>query len=126
MAGMLKVTDEMRARFRALYEAGARLLDVARELDISETRAKRLRAEMGLSGRKNRRDKDKPPRKWERAPFAVEVAIDYAAVDARWASQAQGARFEDVEDVRPFRVTRIGGAPKSYSITGNSGGMCAP
>ena len=122
-----KLTEDERATFIRLYEAGARLLSVAAELDISETRAKRLRSQLGLAGRrKERRDPNAPPRKIERGHHAVEPPIDYAAADARWASQAQGARFEDVAHVRPWRLSRIDRAPKTYSIVGNAGGMCVP
>ena len=122
-----KLTEQEKETFIRLYEAGARLLSVAAELDISETRAKRLRSQLGLAGRrKERRDPNAPPRKIERGDHAVEPPIDYAAADARWASQAGNARFEDVAHVRPWRLSRIDRAPKIYSITGNSGGMCVP
>lgn len=122
-----KLTEEEKATFIRLYAAGERLLTVAAALDISETRAKRLRSQLGLAGRRKRRlDPSAPSRKIERGDHAVEPPIDYAAVEARWASQAQGARFEDVENPRPWRLSRIDRAPKVYSITGNSGGMCVP
>lgn len=122
-----KLTDDEKATFVRLYEAGARLMSVAAELGISETRAKRLRSQFGLAGRqKERRDPSAPPRKIERGDHALEPPIDYAAADARWASRAQGARFEDVPHVRPWRLSRIDRAPKTYSIVGNAGGMCVP
>lgn len=122
-----KLTEDEKATFIRLYEGGARLLSVAAALDISETRAKRLRSQLGLAGRRKQRlDPNAPPRKIERCDHTVEVALDYVALDARWASQAQGARFEDVENPRPWRLSRIDRAPKVYSITGNSGGMCVP
>lgn len=122
-----KLTEDEKAIFIRLYEGGARLLSVAAALDISETRAKRLRSQLGLAGRRKQRgDPNSPPRKIERGDHAVEVALDYAALDARWASQAQGARFEDIERPRPWKLSRIDRAPKVYSITGNSGGMCVP
>lgn len=122
-----KLTEQEKETFIRLYAAGERLLTVAAALDISETRAKRLRSQLGLAGRrKQRSDPNAPPRKIERGDRAVEVALDYAALDARWASQAQGARFEDIERPRPWKLSRIDRAPKVYSITGNSGGMCVP
>lgn len=122
-----KLTEDEKAIFIRLYAAGERLLTVAAALDISETRAKRLRSQLGLAGRrKQRSDPNAPPRKIERGDHAVEVALDYVALDARWASQAQGARFEDVENPRPWRLSRIDRAPKTYSIVGNAGGMCVP
>lgn len=122
-----KLTEQEKETFIRLYEAGARLLTVAAALDISETRAKRLRSQLGLAGRrKERRDPSAPPRKIERGDHAVEPPIDYAAADARWASQAQGARFEDIPNARPWKLSRIDRAPKTYSVVGNSGGMCVP
>ena len=120
-----KLTEEEKATFIRLYEGGARLMSVAAALDISETRAKRLRSQLGLAGRrKERRDPSAPPRKIERGDHALEPPIDYAAADARWASQAQGARFEDVPNARPWKLSRIDRAPKTYSIFGSAGGMC--
>ncbi len=122
-----KLTEEEKATFIRLYAAGERLLTVAAALDISETRAKRLRSQLGLAGRrKQRSDPGAPPRKIDRGDHAVESPIDYVALDARWASQAGNARFEDIENPRPWRLSRIDRAPKVYSIAGNSGGMCAP
>lgn len=121
-----KLTEQEKETFIRLYAAGERLLTVAAALDISETRAKRLRSQLGLAGRKRRSDPNAQPRKIERGDHAVEVALDYVALDARWASQAQGARFEDIERPRPWKLSRIDRAPKVYSITGNSGGMCVP
>ena len=122
-----KLTEEEKTTFIRLYAAGERLLTVAAALDISETRAKRLRSQLGLAGRrKQRSDPSAPPRKIKRGDHAVEVPLDYAALDARWASQAGNARFEDVDNPRPWRLSRIDRAPKVYSITGNSGGMCVP
>jgi hypothetical protein len=122
-----KLTEREKETFIRLYEGGARLLSVAAALDISETRAKRLRSQLGLAGRrKQRSDPNAPPRKIERGDHAVEPPIDYAAVEARWASQAGNARFEDVENPRQWRLSRIDRAPKTYSIVGNAGGMCVP
>lgn len=121
-----KLTDDEKETFRRLYESGARLLTVAHELDISETQAKRVRKALGLTARKRPRQNCPRLRHETDAMVAREPEIDYAALDARWASQAGGAWFEDVPVVRPWRPVKMDRAPATYSITGNSGGMCAP
>lgn len=76
-------------RFRALWEAGVPLRDIAEELNVGADSLGGLRRKLGL---KPRTAADRPPPRPHRDPTPEEIALRAAAIQLRWDDETRERR----------------------------------